>query len=199
MIYEPYLHSYGNEPNKSPWRKRLWALLHCEIGHLSSPSRSCLRSVFLHPWRNRGAALKTPGQFLPRLSNINWPKRCGLFLGSLLCSINLDVKDLYLENYKILKTETEDEPWRGSSVRVSFWYARVAALIPSQETYKNQPMALAGVASWIEHKSANQRVASTIPGRSTCLGCGGQVPSWRHMRGNHTSMFLSLSPSLSLS
>ena len=27
MIDELYLHSYANEPNKSPWRERLWALL----------------------------------------------------------------------------------------------------------------------------------------------------------------------------
>ena len=33
-------------------------------------------------------------------------------------------------------------------------------------------MALAGVAQWIEHQSANQRVAGFIPGQGTCLGCG---------------------------
>ena len=27
MMDELYLYSYGNEPNKSPWRERLWALL----------------------------------------------------------------------------------------------------------------------------------------------------------------------------
>ena len=27
MIDELYLYSYANEPNKSPWRERLWALL----------------------------------------------------------------------------------------------------------------------------------------------------------------------------
>ena len=37
-----------NEPNKSPLGKRLLALLLWEIGHLSSPSRSCLgRFIFI--------------------------------------------------------------------------------------------------------------------------------------------------------
>ena len=31
--------------------------------------------------------------------------------------------------------------------------------------------ALAGVAQWIECWPANQRVASSIPSQSTCLGC----------------------------
>ena len=36
------------EPNKSPLRKRVLALLLGEIGHLSSPSRSCLgRLIFI--------------------------------------------------------------------------------------------------------------------------------------------------------
>ena len=62
MIDELYLHSYANEPNKSPWRERLWALLLWKIGHLSSPSRSCLGRLILHPWRTGvgGAALKLP-------------------------------------------------------------------------------------------------------------------------------------------
>ena len=36
-----------NEPNTSPWRKRLWALLLGAIGHVSSPSRSCLDKFIL--------------------------------------------------------------------------------------------------------------------------------------------------------
>ena len=36
-----------DEPNKSPWRKRLLVLLLWEIGHLSSPSRSCLGRLIL--------------------------------------------------------------------------------------------------------------------------------------------------------
>ena len=34
-------------------------------GHLSSPSRSCLGSLFLHPWRNQGAELKPPDIWCP--------------------------------------------------------------------------------------------------------------------------------------
>ena len=37
---------------------------------------------------------------------------------------------------------------------------------------KNIMIALAGVAQWIEHPTANQRVASSIPSQGTCLGCG---------------------------
>ena len=57
---------------------------------------------------------------------------------------------------------------------------------------------LAGVAQWIECQPANQRVTSSIPSQGTCLGCraGSQ---WGLVRGNHTLMFLSLSPSLPLS
>ena len=32
--------------------------------------------------------------------------------------------------------------------------------------------ALAGVAQWTEHQPVNQKVASSIPGQGTCLGCG---------------------------
>ena len=30
---------------------------------------------------------------------------------------------------------------------------------------------LAGVAQWIEHRPANQRITSSIPSQGTCLGC----------------------------
>ena len=33
-------------------------------------------------------------------------------------------------------------------------------------------LALGGVALWIEHGPANQRVTSSIPTQGTCLGCG---------------------------
>ena len=41
------------EPNKSPLRERLLALLLWEISHLSSPSRPCL-GRHSHPWRGMG-------------------------------------------------------------------------------------------------------------------------------------------------
>ena len=50
MIGELYvyaLYSYADKPNKSPLRSRFLALLLWEIGHLSSPSRSCLGRLIL--------------------------------------------------------------------------------------------------------------------------------------------------------
>ena len=55
--------------------------------------------------------------------------------------------------------------------------------------------ALAGVAQWIEHQTANQGVTGSIPSQGTCLGCG-PSPQWGAWRGNHTLIFLSLSFSL---
>ena len=56
------------EPNKSPLRKRLLALLLWEIGHLSSPSRSCLgRFIFIRGGRR---ALRAEPPHLPRHSLI---------------------------------------------------------------------------------------------------------------------------------
>ena len=51
-----------------------------------------------------------------------------------------------------------------------------------EETLRKEPsgllsvltqVALTGVAQWIEHGPANQRVAGLIPSRGTCLGCEG--------------------------
>ena len=36
---------------------------------------------------------------------------------------------------------------------------------------KNKILSMAGVAQWIEHMPANQRVTSLIPSQGTCLGC----------------------------
>ena len=49
------------EPNKSPLRKRLLALLLWEIGNLSSSSRSCLgRLILIHGGRERWALQVEP-------------------------------------------------------------------------------------------------------------------------------------------
>ena len=56
-------------------------------------------------------------------------------------------------------------------------------------------MALTGVAQWVEHCSANQKVAGSIPDQSTCLGRG-QVPSWGMQEATDLCFFPSLSPSL---
>ena len=41
-----------------------------------------------------------------------------------------------------------------------------------QNIIKNNNLALTGVAQWIEHQPANERVAGSIPSQVTCLGCG---------------------------
>ena len=58
--------------------------------------------------------------------------------------------------------------------------------------------ALAAMAQWIQCRPVNQMVAGSIPNQGTCLGCG-QGPQEGGVRGNHTVMFFSLSPSLLLS
>ena len=52
--------------------------------------------------------------------------------------------------------------------------------------------ALTGVAQWIEREPTNQRVAGLIPSQAHAW-VAGQVPSRRHVRGNHMLMVLSLS------
>ena len=55
---------------------------------------------------------------------------------------------------------------------------------------------LTGVAQLSGRHPTNQKVAGSIPCQGTCLGCG-PGPQWRwqgHARGNHTLLFLSLSP-----
>ena len=54
-LYVYALYSYANKPNKNPLRKKLLALLLWEIGHLYSPSRSCLgRLILSHGSRRQG-------------------------------------------------------------------------------------------------------------------------------------------------
>ena len=59
---------------------------------------------------------------------------------------------------------------------------------------------LAGVAQWIEHGIANQRVAGSIPSQGTFLGCGPGLPWGACKRQPHTDvsfpLFLSPFPSL---
>ena len=70
-----------------------------------------------------------------------------------------------------------------------------------EEKSKTNHLPLAGMAQWVEHQPANQKVTSLILGQGSCLGCR-PGPSWGHVRGSqsmflsHTSMFLSLSFSL---
>ena len=58
---------------------------------------------------------------------------------------------------------------------------------------KNQKAALAGVAQWIQHGPANQRVASLIPSLGHMPGLQARSPVVGCVRGNHTLMILALS------
>ena len=60
-------------------------------------------------------------------------------------------------------------------------------------------LALIGVAQWFGKHPVEQKVAGSIPGQSTRLGCGSGPPEVRAcMKGNRL-MFVSLSPSSPLS
>ena len=70
--------------------------------------------------------------------------------------------------------------------------------IRNQELVK--VLALGGVAQWIEHRLANQRVASLIPSQGTCLGCRPGPQQGVHKRQRHIDtslpLFLPAFPSL---
>ena len=51
-------------------------------------------------------------------------------------------------------------------------------------------IAMAGVAQWIEHQPANERVASWIPCQGTCLGCRPGPQLWAHERQANTDVSL---------
>ena len=51
------------KPNKSPLRNRFLALLLWEIGHLSSPSRSCLGRLILIRGSQEGPVGRAPSQY----------------------------------------------------------------------------------------------------------------------------------------
>ena len=52
--------------------------------------------------------------------------------------------------------------------------------------------ALAGVAQWIEHRPANQRVTISIPSQGTCLGCGPGSQLGAYKRQPHMDVSLPL-------
>ena len=75
-------------------------------------------------------------------------------------------------------------------------YASILAGSSTYFFFKRLVISLVRVAQWIGCWPANQRVAGLIPSLGTCLG--GRPGPYRGLgRGNHTLMFLSLSPSLS--
>ena len=57
--------------------------------------------------------------------------------------------------------------------------------------FKRRKCVLTGVAQWIECWPAKPKDSGLIPSQGTC-----QIPSWGHVRGDHTLMFLYLSFSL---
>ena len=65
MINELYLYSYANEPNKSPWRERLGALLPLrEVVTFPPQADHVLVVFFFGRGRTWGAALKPPDKLV---------------------------------------------------------------------------------------------------------------------------------------
>ena len=48
---------------------------------------------------------------------------------------------------------------------------RHSGIWATDEVRRGQREALAGVAQWIEHSPANQKITGSIPSQGTCLGC----------------------------
>ena len=69
MIDELYLYSYANEPNKSPWRERLGALLLLrEMATFPPQADHVLVVLFFGRGGTWGAALKPPDMRLQAIS-----------------------------------------------------------------------------------------------------------------------------------
>ena len=62
MIDELYLYSYANEPNKSPWRERLWALLPLRETATFPPQADHVLVVFFFICGGPGGCVKAPQQ-----------------------------------------------------------------------------------------------------------------------------------------
>ena len=62
MIDELYLYSYANEPNKSPWRERLWALLPLRETATFPPQADHVLVVFFFIHGGPGGCVKAPQQ-----------------------------------------------------------------------------------------------------------------------------------------
>ena len=60
--------------------------------------------------------------------------------------------------------------------------------------FKKEKTALASVAQWIEHRPAKQKVASSIPGQGTCLGCRLRDKPSMFLSSINVSLPLFLSP-----
>ena len=87
--------------------------------------------------------------------------------------------------------------WYISCPRPGYFSAVSPRSLSSWATvFRNQFLALAGVAQWMERWPANKKVAGSIPSQGTYLDCRPGPWCGGHMRSNHTWIFLSLSFSL---
>ena len=72
MIDEHYPYSYANEPNKSPWREKLGALLPLrEMATFPPQADHVLVVFFFGRGGTWGAALKSPDKLLPQIDDKN--------------------------------------------------------------------------------------------------------------------------------
>ena len=64
---------------------------------------------------------------------------------------------------------------------------------------KNVEVALTGVAQWVGHHPTNRKFSGSIPGHSTCLGCGPgpQLVAWEKQLIDVSLAHRSFSPSIS--
>ena len=62
----------------------------------------------------------------------------------------------------------------------AIWYS----LVKLKMTNIRSILALTGVAQWVGHRPAKQKVASSILSQGTCLGCGFCPQVGAHIRGN---------------
>ena len=88
------------------------------------------------------------------------------------------------------------EYWKIGMGPAGSWAKRASTEDGEKGWIKESGRHLAGMAQWIEHRPANQRVTGQFPVRAHAW-VAGQGPSKGCARGNHTLMFLSLSFSLS--
>ena len=51
-------------------------------------------------------------------------------------------------------------------------FCMLQKFLSHNQSDKNMCVAMAGMAQWIEHQTAKQRITGSIPSQGTCLGCG---------------------------
>ena len=89
MIDEFYPNSYANEPNKSPWKERLWALLPLrEVATFPPQADHVLVVFFFIHGGPGGASLKPPDSHF----NFEDGIKCATFFGILYFIISRKIK-----------------------------------------------------------------------------------------------------------